>query len=197
MLSAINNWESLRLANAFSAEEKEAFKDPYGNWHLMQVDDTTFWLFEQQISRQYVCETTLSRCDTCKYWGSMQGDWNWRSHYNSPLPLILRVEGKGSVSNPCVISGQDSITFPCTIKAGQYLVFDLSHKGNACITDTNFNTIKEIKPTGNLPRLIEGDNQISMECRFIGEGKQMPEVSVRYIAIDEQHPNIIFFKPAQ
>jgi hypothetical protein len=197
MLSAINNWESLRLANAFSAEQKEAFKDPYGNWHLMQVDDTTFWLFEQQISRQYVCETTLSRCDTCKYWGSMQGDWNWRSHYNSPLSLILRVEGKGSVSNPCVISGQDSITFPCTIKAGQYLVFDLSHRGMACITDTNFNTIKEIKPTGNLPRLIEGDNQISMECRFIGEGKHLPEVSVRYIAIDEQHPNIIFFKPAQ
>jgi hypothetical protein len=163
----------------------------------MQVDDTTFWLFEQQISRQYVCETTLSRCDTCKYWGSMQGDWNWRSHYNSPLSLILRVEGKGSVSNPCVISGQDSITFPCTIKAGQYLVFDLSHRGMACITDANFNTIKEIKPTGNLPRLLEGDNQVSMECRFIGEGKHMPEVSVRSIAIDEQHPNIIFFKPAQ
>ena len=197
MLSAINNWESLRLANAFSAEQKEAFKDPYGNWHLMQVDDTTFWLFEQQISRQYVCETTLSRCDTCKYWGSMQGDWNWRSHYNSPLSLILRVEGKGSVSNPCVISGQDSITFPCTIKAGQYLVFDLIHRGMACITDANFNTIKEIKPTGNLPRLLEGDNQVSMECSFIGEGKHMPEVSVRYFAIDEQHPNIIFFKPAQ
>jgi hypothetical protein len=36
-----------------------------------------------------------------------------------------------------------------------------------------------------------------MECRFIGEGKHMPEVTARYIAIDEQHPNIIFFKPAQ
>ena len=31
MLLTINNWETLRLANAFSEEQKEAFKDPYGD----------------------------------------------------------------------------------------------------------------------------------------------------------------------
>ena len=197
MMHTINQWETLRLAHAFSEEQKEQFKDPYGNWHLMQVDDSTFWLFEQQISRQYVCETTLSRCDTCKYWGDVHGNWNWNSHYNSPLSFILKVEGKGSISNPCIISAQGRITFPGTIKAGQYLIFDLKHKGNACITDADYNTIKEIKPVGNLPRLLEGDNLISFECPFKGDGKHMPEVSMRYIAISEQQPDIIFFKPSQ
>ena len=197
MLNTINQWETLRLAHAFNEKQKEQFKDPYGNWHLMLVDDTTFWLFEQQISRQYVCETTLSRCDTCKYWGSVHGNWNWNSHYNSPLTFILKVEGKGSVSNPCLISAQGRITFPGTIKAGQYLIFDLKHRGNACISDANYNTIKEIKPMGDLPRLLEGDNLISFDCPFKGDGKQMPEVSMRFIAISEQQPEIIFLKPTQ
>ena len=126
----------------------------------------------------------------------MHGNWTWKSFYNSPLSFVLKVEGKGCISNLCVITDQDRITFPCTVKAGQYLIFDLSHKGYACITNLNYNTIKEVKPIGNQPRLIEGENQISFECSFVGEGEETPEVSVRYITLSEHLHETIFVKPA-
>ena len=90
MLNTIKLWESLRLTDVFSEEQKEQFKDPYGNWHLKQVDDTTVWLYEQQISRQYVCKPTFHRCDTCKSWGSLHGNWNWSSYYNIQEKNILQ-----------------------------------------------------------------------------------------------------------
>ena len=197
MLNAINLWETLRLADAFSEEQKEQFKDPYGNWHLKQVNDSTFWLFEQQISRQYVCEPTIHRCDTCKSWGSMHGHWNWKSYYNSPLSFVLKVEGEGNISDLCIISSQGRFTFPATIEAGQYLIFDLNHNEFVRITDLNYNTIQEIKSIGNPPTLSEGDNLISFECPFVGEGEHMPEVTVRYFTINEPEPETIFLKPAQ
>ena len=197
MLNTINMWEKLRLAGAFSEEQKEQFKDPFGNWHLKQLNDSTFWLFEQQISRRYVCKPTINRCDTCKSWGSLHGNWNWKSYYNSPLSFVLKVEGEGSISDLCILSEQGRFTFPDIIEAGQYLIYDLSHNGYARITDLNYNTIKEIKPIGNPPGLCEGENLISFECPFVGEGEKIPEVSVRYFTISERDPETIFFKPAQ
>ena len=191
MMNTIHNWEALRLSGVFSEEQKEQFKDPYGNWHLQQVDDTTYWLFEQQISRQYLCKPNLYRCDTCQYWGSMHGNWSWRSHYNSPLSFVVKVDGKGSISNLCIISPYGRITFPGTIKAGQYLIFDLNQMGYACITDLNYNTIEIIKPTGNPLRLQEGENLVSIECPFVGEGKTLPEVMVRYITINQPETIIV------
>lgn len=197
MMNTINLWETLRLADAFSEEQKEQFKDPYGNWHLKQVNDTTFWLFEQQISRHYVCKPNINQCDTCKNWGSMHGNWNWTSYYNSPLSFVLKVEGEGSISDLYILSEQGRFVFPTTIEAGQYLIFDLNHNGIARITDLNYNTIEEIKPIGIPPRLCEGENLISFECSFVGEGEHMPEVTVRYFIISEREPVIIFLKPVQ
>ena len=180
MLDIISIWEMLRLANAFSEEQKEQFKDPYENWHLKQVNDSTFWLIEQQISRQYTCKPNIYRCDTCKSWGSMHGNWNWKSPYNSPLSLIVKVEGEGSISDLCVISSFGKLTFPCTIKGGQYLIYD----GNVRITDLNYNTIEEFYPQGAITsasRLLEGENPISFSCSFTGEGEKIPKVSMRYI----------------
>ena len=185
MLNTISRWERLRRAGTFSERQKKRFKDPYGNWHLQQVNDTVFCLFEEQISRQYIFEPTIHRCDTCKNWGSMHGNWNWKSYYNCPLFFVLKVEGKGCISDLCILSSQGRFTFPGTIEAGQYLIFDLNHNGKACITDLNYNTIKEIMPIGIQPKLSEGDNLISFECPFVGKGEQMPMVSVRYLSTGE------------
>ena len=179
-LTTINNWETLRMAGVFTEAQKERFKDPYENWHIEKRNDSTYWLFQQQTSRQYTCESNISHCDTCKYWGSMHGNWNWKSPCNSPLSFILKVESKGSISNLCVIISSGKLTFPCSVKAGQYLIYD----GQARITDLNFNTIEEFYPQGTVmstSRLLEGENMIDFTCPFMGEGKRIPEVTVRYV----------------
>ena len=183
LLNSINNWETLRLANAFNEVQKERFKDPYENWHIEKKNDSTYWLFQQQISRRYTCESNISHCDTCKYWGNMHGNWNWKSPYNCPLSFIVKVEGKGSISDLCVITSFGELKFPCTVKSGQYLVYD----GHARITDLNFNTIEEFYPQGaviSASSLLEGENMIGITCPFMGEGKRIPEVTVRYITRD-------------
>lgn len=183
LLNSINNWETLRLANAFNEVQKERFKDPFENWHIEKKNDSTYWLFQQQISSRYTCESNISHCDTCKYWGNMHGNWNWKSPYNCPLSFIVKVEGKGSISDLCVITSFGELTFPCTVKSGQYLIYD----GHARITDLNFNTIEEFYPQGTVisaSSLLEGENMIGITCPFMGEGKRIPEVTVRYITRD-------------
>ena len=190
-LNSINNWETLRLAGAFSEAQKEGFKDPYENWHIEKRNDSTYWLFQQQISRQYTCESNISHCDTCKYWGSMHGNWNWKSPCDSPLSFIVKVEGKGSISDLCVITSYGKFTFPCTVKSGQYLIYD----GHARITDLNFNAIEEFylqEAVMSASRLLEGDNMIGFTCPFMGEGKRIPEVTVRYVT--SGNPEEIIFR---
>lgn len=176
MLNTINHWETLRLSDAFSEEQKEAFKDPYGNWHLMKTNDSTYCLFEQLTSRQYTCEPSIYHCDTCSSWGSMHGVWNWNSPYNSPLSIVVKVEGAGSISDLCLIHQWGRLEIPCTVEAGQYLIYD----GKALITDLNYNTIEEVKPSGKV-RLMEGENPVSFTCSFVGEKEKTPHVMVRYL----------------
>lgn len=121
----------------------------------------------------------------------MHGNWNWKSPCDSPLSFIVKVEGKGSISDLCVITSYGRFTFPCTVKSGQYLIYD----GHARITDLNFNTIEEFYPQGavmSASRLLEGDNMIGFTCPFMGEGKRIPKVTVRYVT--SGNPEIILYK---
>lgn len=215
MLDAINIWETLRLSGAFSEEQKEQFKDPYANWHIEKLNDSTSHLFEQQTSRRYVCEPEILHCDpksmelepnevfllsenspkpkkyadgTFDSWGFMRGKWNWKSPYNSTLFLMVAVEGKGSISNLRIITKWGDFTLDGSVKTGQYLIFDKTYH-HAIITDHNFNILDRI-PTNSPKRLMEGDNIISFFCSFVGEKDKIPEVSVRYI-IRGNHETIL------
>ena len=213
-LNTINAWETLRLADAFCEAQKEQFKDPYGNWHLMQKNDSTYLIYERQTSRGYTAMPTIYRCDpksleidrfpmsekavkpkkykdgTFDSWGHFNGAWNWRSPYNSPLFLMIAVEGKGCISDITVITESGDFTIIDVVKAGQYLIFDPSYDHDAIITDHNFNTIDRVK--SNMPRrLMEGDNPILFSCSFVGEKDKIPEVTVRFIVMDENHPETI------
>ena len=204
LLNTINHWETLRLAHAFSEAQKEQFKDPYANWRINKQNDSTYLLFEIQTSRRYNCESTIYRCDpkslkrdeipfsengikpkkhpdgTFDSWGQMHGNWNWKSLYNSPLQLMVTVEGKGCINDLCITSTWGKLAIPCTVKAGQILTFE------ACpiVTDHNFNVIERCESEGQI-RLMEGDNLVSFSCSFVGEREKTPEVTVRYITRGE------------
>lgn len=181
-IHTIRAWETLRLGNAFSHGQKERMKDPYGDWHVLQVDDTTYRLFEQQISRRYPMERSLYACDTCKHQGELIGNWIWKPAYSSPMILIVKVEGKGSIENLCLLTTYGKITFPCTVLAGQYLIYDPDRSDTALVTDANYNTVAEIKPTGFEPVLGMEETPITASCTLKSEGKKVPEVSIRYIS---------------
>ena len=165
MLNTINDWETLRLANAFTEAQKEAFKDPYGNWHIEKMDDTTYFLYPQHISRRYFCNYK-------------EDSWQWNSPYASSMALCIAVEGKGSINDLYLETPNDTLRFPYTLKAGQFLFYDFD--GTAYITDSNYNKIKEIETQGIL-YLNEGNSEVSFTCNVKTEEKKMPHVTLRFI----------------
>ena len=164
MLNTIKTWESLRLSHAFSDKMKEAFKDPYCDWHIQRDEDSTFLLYPQHNSRRYFCNLSDDL-------------WEWNSPYASRFALCITVEGKGSISNPVIQTPNGTLYFPCTIKAGQFLIYDF--EGNACITDFNYNKIANVTAEGESV-LAEGDSMVSFNCEVKIEERKKPEVTLRY-----------------
>lgn len=165
MLNIINHWETLRLTNAFSKEQKETFKDPYGNWHIGKANDSTYLLYPQHISRRYFCNFK-------------EDTWQWNSPYKSPFALCIAVEGKGTINDLYLETPNDTLRFPYTLKAGQFLFYDFD--GTAYITDSNYNKIKEIETQGIID-LNEGNSEVSFTCNVKTEEKKMPHVTLRFI----------------
>ena len=164
MLSTINIWESLRLSGTFSETQKEAFKDPYSNWHIEKGEDDSYLLYPQYISRGYLCNLN-------------DDAWQWNSPYKSRFALRIEVEGKGSISELSFRTPNGILYLPCTLKAGQQLVYDFN--GNAYIFDANYNKIKEIEAQG-VSFLDEGMSEVSFRCEAKSEDKKTPQVTVRF-----------------
>lgn len=165
MLNTINIWETLRLAGAFSEEQKELFKDPYENWHIGKAEDSSYLLYPQYISRGFYCNFK-------------DDGWQWNSPYPGSFALRIAVEGKGSISELELRTPNGILYFPCTVKAGQYLVFDFD--GTAYVTDANFNTMEEILPQG-VSILDEGPSEVSFKCKMKKEKEKQPDVTLRFI----------------
>ena len=168
MLNAIRMWETLRLSNAFSEAQKEAFKDPYGNWHLEQADDSTYLIYPQHISRRYFCDFK-------------DDNWQWDNPYEGRFALQISVEGKGGINEIHLNLPNGDLYFPCTVKANQYLIYDFD--GKAFITDQNYNKIEEILPQG-VSYLEEGLSEVAFSCETKTEGNRSPMVTLRYITRD-------------
>ena len=164
MLNTIRTWETLRLSNAFSDKMKEAFKDPYGDWHIKKDGDSSYLLYPQHNSRRYFCNL-------------FDDHWEWNSPYTSRFALSITVEGKGSISNLVFRTPNGMLYFPCTIRAGQYLIYDF--EGNACITDLNYNKIADVTAEGE-SFLNEGTSAVSFQCEVKTEERRKPDVSIRY-----------------
>lgn len=164
MLNTINIWESLRLAGAFSEAQKEAFKDPYGNWHIEKGNDAAYLLYPLHISRGYLCNLS-------------DDNWQWNSPYASRFALRIEVEGKGSISELEIRTPNGILYLPCTLKARQCLVYNFD--GTAYITDANYKTIKEVEAQG-VSRLDEGTSEVTFRCETKKEENKTPQVTVRF-----------------
>ena len=169
MLNTVNQWETPRLASAFSEEQKEAFKDPYGNWHLEKSGDSTYLLYPQHISRRYFCNFT-------------DDVWDWYSPNASRFALQIAVEGMGSISGLEFRTPNGILYLPCTLKARQCLLYNFD--GTAYIIDLNYNKLEEIQAQG-VSYLDEGNSNVSFRCEVQTKDKKTFEVTVRFITRGE------------
>lgn len=164
MLNQVNLWETIRLSGAFNEEVKNQLKDPFGNWHLEKIDDSTWHLYPLHISRQY-------RCSSC------EERWEWYSPFKSRFAMRISVEGKGSVSELSFRTANGILYFPCSLEAGQHLLYGFD--GKVYLTDGNYNILEEMVPQG-VSYLDEGTSEVSFTYEAQSESKKQPQVTVRY-----------------
>jgi len=172
LLDALHNWETLRMANVFTAEQKLRLKDPLTEWHLAKINDQNYKLYPLYISKDYHCD--LSELQPGQPGGA---DWQWDSPYQSTLKMTIKLDGGGSITNPTFATPNGTIQFPCELKSKQLLNYDFN--GNATITDLNYNIITTITPQGKAS-LEKGQSVVSYSCDY-DKNDEAPTVIVKYI----------------
>lgn len=172
LLATIRNWERLRLHAAFSDEQKAGMCDPYSEWHLELVDDSSFLLYPLNISRRYFLNVSKAEA------GQMLGEeWQWRGTDDGHFALRICLNGKGEMKNPSIATLLDTVIFPCTLRNGQYLLLDFN--GKACITDKNYNIIQSVDCQGEA-LLPEGLSAVFFSAYINSKSSVSPEIILRY-----------------
>jgi hypothetical protein len=171
LLSAINYWDTLRLADAFTDEQKEKLKDPATEWHLEKEDENTYLLYPMEVSKPYICN--LAEMQPGQPGGS---DWSVTNNMEPGFSIRLHNEGEGSITNPSFKTVGGTIKFNCTVGENQYLLVDFG--GKAELTNKNFAVIENVEVLGSAS-LPQGTSAVAFSCEH--NKYETPEISVRFI----------------
>ncbi len=173
LLSLIKGWETLRIRDVFSEEQKKMLCDPNTEWHL-EFDNNTYLVYPLFISKPFVCD--LLELQPGQPGGA---DWILINPYQAQqYELRVKVEGNGEIHNPAFITKQGMLKFNCSVKGGQYLWYRSS---KAYITDRNYRIIEYVTKQGE--GIVDmGQQLFSISCEFSGE--EGPEVNVKVFTRD-------------
>ncbi len=181
LLGTIRNWERLRLAGAFSEEQKKQMSDPYAEWHLESLNDSTFSLYPLSISRRYFVNVSKV--------GAINEEWQWRGTSDGHFALRLYVKGKGEVTNPSLATSSGTVTFSCTVKNNQYLMLDFD--GKAYIADQNFNWIQVVDYEGEA-LFPEGLSNVFFSASTDPKSTVSAQITLRYYT--REQPSTVVMK---
>jgi len=171
LLSAIKYWDTLRLADAFTEEQKEELKNPATEWHLEKEDENIYLLYPMEISKPYTCN--LAEMQPGQPGGS---DWSVTNIMEEGFSIRLYNEGEGSIKNPAFKTVGGTIKFSCTVGENQYLLY--SFDGKAELTNKNFAPIENVAVSGSAA-LPKGTSALAFSCERAKY--ETPEISVRFI----------------
>ncbi|MBE6896206.1 MAG: hypothetical protein E7477_03805 [Ruminococcaceae bacterium] len=171
LLTAMKNWDKLRLNNVFTEEQKAKLRLPETEWHLEDNGNGEYSLYPVSVSKRYTCD--LSELQPGQPGGA---DWSVDNPYPGNAAFCLKVDGDGSIRDIMIKTSQSTVKFDCEVEDGQYLIFGFD--GKAEITDKNFKTIEKVEPQGELI-LPAGNSSVAFSC---GHDKDStPDVVVRFI----------------
>jgi len=170
LLESMKNWDQLRLADIFTAEQKLRLKDPKTEWHLEKIDEAKFMLYPLFVSKRYHCD--LASMQPRQPGGA---EWSWESPEESTFALRMKIEGDGTIENPSFKTDKGIVKILGKLEKDQYILLD--HKGKATLTDKNYRLIAALSVEGTAV-LPKGGSAVAFSCDTNSDEK--PEVIVRY-----------------
>ena len=174
ILDALREWEKARRAGVFSAEQREALRNPKREFHLESVADGAWNLFPFHDSADFQHEQLVRQPGepTSAQWDVANPD------ARQPLQLKLRVAGKGgSIRNPkWEINRSATLEIPVEIQAGQSLL--LESDAIVRLYDAKGNPLQSFPLKTALPPMQPGSNPVTFDCEF--QGDTAPKVTVTF-----------------
>ncbi|MCX6230705.1 MAG: hypothetical protein NTZ33_04105 [Bacteroidetes bacterium] len=120
LLDLIKEWETARLGNAFSAEQRERMKNPKKDFHLEMLKDGEWKLYQYNYSETFIHEKEEKQPGepTHSVWKYEQKD------NKQALQFKIFVKGEsGNISNTKIqIDNYLELAVPIELKAGQTLI---------------------------------------------------------------------------
>lgn len=180
LLNAIRIWESARLANAFTDEQRERLRN----------SDREFHLEAERVNRWRLYEVAFSPVLAYKAVERQPGEpvgetGTWQKPFQpQPVRIVLRAQssGSGRIIQPAVTFNFDEIVFPVTLESGQYLIYDGDTVYRVC--DENWNTIHAGELAEQLPQVQTGAMTVQITCDERSRGRLEARLMVR----DEGEP---------
>lgn len=172
ILELIRQWDMLQSAGVLTDEQLETLRDPYSDWHLAQMEDGDFELFQRNYSRRYQCR--FVEADSLLIGAE---PWEWEADVEGRFGLRLQVDGEVAIKDPMVNTESGLVMFPCVIKPCQRLWYDFTDVAH--VVDANGNTIKDVVVEG-ASLLPSGSSEVRFYCETAKEGV-WPLVTVRYV----------------
>lgn len=175
LLSLMRDWDRLRLAGAFTEEQRLQLRDPQNEFRLEKLSENRFQLYPISISPVYTC--ALGEMQPGQPGGA---DWTVTNRREASFAFRLRVDGEGEIRDPMFRNAGGAVKFPCTVEDGQYLLFDLD--GRCEVTDKNYRTLCRVDPVGTLA-LPCGTSALSFSCSH--DRGDTPDVLVTFLTRGE------------
>lgn len=170
LLDAIREWETARLAFAFSSEQKEKMRDPKNEFHLEKIKENEWNLYQYQNIGPFVYEKFKRQP------GELT-NMNWKFELKSfKQPLQFKIDitgGNGSVNKVKIqLDNYIEIEILQEFKPGETIICDGTNYLK--IFDVKGKFKNNIETILKIPELSVGSHQITFEAVF--EGDEPPEI---------------------
>jgi hypothetical protein len=182
---AINNWETARMAGAFSTEQKLKMEDINNEYHLQPVGLGKWDLFPYQV-RRFVQEQKIRQPGEPLF-STHEFD---NPYAEQPLMFIMNLvpaeNSKGASVNKIIleVNNYNKIEIPLSIKPDQQLKLD--ETGKLMLFEKNWKLIQTIDLAGKIPFLSNGKNKIIIDAEFTGEGTSKLKIEMKTIGKAER-----------
>jgi|688.fasta_scaffold04447_13 hypothetical protein len=182
---AINNWETARMAGAFSTEQKLKMEDINNEYHLQPVGPGKWDLFPYQV-RRFVQEQKIRQPGEPLF-STQEFD---NPYSEQPLMFIMNLlpaeNSKGASVNKITleVNNYNKIEIPLSIKPDQQLKLD--ETGKLILFDKNWKLIQTVDLAGKIPVLSNGKNKIIIDAEFTGEGTSKLKIEMKTIGKAER-----------
>jgi hypothetical protein len=182
LLDAICEWETARLARAFSTEQKERLKNTKNEFHLEKVKDGEWDLFQYQLSGPFIHEKYIRQPGEPTY---ARWDFELKS-FDQLLQFRVDITGKsGTVKHLKIqLDSYAEIEIEQELKPGETLICDGTNLLR--VYDEKGKQKNVIEVSSKIPVIAIGKHQLICNAAFTGDETPAVEFTVKTLGKPER-----------